>query len=228
MKDLYDSLLQESQMVSFPSTISNGKSESRPPVVPTPPAPEIPKVESTSAIIPPINEIPEIVEEVQPVEQVQPPQKEQPIIVDEPVAEIKTPEVHIPEPELPKVEEIIEPAKPIIKKVEEIKSPVMSSAVAAIFDIEESNDLSGKLSSTPVSDLTKAMGLNDKILTLKELFNNQNDVFDKTMSTLNGLNSFDEAKSYLAENVVPKYDWSDSSKIKKAQRFIKLVKRRYN
>jgi len=215
VKNLYDSLLQESEIVSYPSPVTKEtKSQVTAPPSYTAPlhkAPELPKIESTKVEIPAVNEIS--------------PEKK----VAEPIKE----EAPVPEPKVeakPIVEEKIDsPApSPIIKKVEKINSPVMNSTMAAIFNIEETHDLSGKLSARPIADLRKSMGLNEKIFTVKELFGNENDVFTKTMDTLNGFNSFEEAKSYLALNVAEKYDWASDGKIKKAQTFIKLVKRRYN
>jgi hypothetical protein len=202
-------------MVSYPSPITKEtKSQVTPPpsyAAPEPKVQDLPKIESTKVEIPTINEIPAITEEAKPVKE----------------------EVVIPEPrvqEKPIVEEKVEAPSPspVIKEVEKINSPAGNPAVAAIFDIEETNDLSGKLSARPIADLTKSMGLNEKIFTVKELFGNENDVFAKTMDTLNGFKSFEEAKSYLVSNVADKYDWASDGKIKKAQTFIKLVKRRYN
>ena len=71
------------------------------------------------------------------------------------------------------------------------------------------------------------MSINERIFTLKELFGNEEEVFKTTLNELNGLSNYEEAKNYLAEKVVDKYDWVNDSKIKKAKNFIKLVKRRY-
>lgn len=223
VKNLYDSLLQESEMVSYPSpitkTTTNQVTAPPPPIVPEQKVPDLPKIESTKVEIPAINEIPPINSELEAI-------KEE-VVIPEPKV-VETPIVEEKVMKTPIIEKEIEAPAPIIKKVEKINTPVVNSSIAAIFDIEESNDLSGKLSARPISDLTKSMGLNEKIFTVKELFGNENDIFTKTMSTLNDFNSFEEAKNYLVSNVADKYDWASDGKIKKAQTFIKLIKRRYN
>jgi len=87
-------------------------------------------------------------------------------------------------------------------------------------------ELSEKLSTLPISDLTKAMGLNEKIFTIKELFGDDQDLFNETMNQLNGLSSFEEAKSTLVK-IADRFEWTDKKKKKKAKNFIKLISRRY-
>ena len=80
----------------------------------------------------------------------------------------------------------------------------------------------------PIKDLTKAMGLNEKIFTINELFGGDGKAFDTALKTLNTFNSFEQAKAYLSENFAGQYKWNSRSKKKKAINLIKLVKRRYN
>jgi len=88
-------------------------------------------------------------------------------------------------------------------------------------------ELSDRLAGTPIKDIKRAMGINERVLTLNELFDGNNRDFEKTLESLNGLSNYQEAKAYLAENAAVKYNWMDGSKIKKAKKFLKLVKRRY-
>lgn len=96
-----------------------------------------------------------------------------------------------------------------------------------LFQTEEISELSDKLSFSPISDLTKAMGLNERIFTVNELFGGNNDEFQNMMVALNGLESYDEAKSVLMSSVATKYGWGEPGKMKKARNFIKIVQRRY-
>ena len=73
----------------------------------------------------------------------------------------------------------------------------------------------------------KAMGLNERILTVNELFGGDANAFKKVMTDLNQLRNFDEAKQYLATNVVEKYDWTKRNKKSKAKILIKTIRRRY-
>ncbi len=147
---------------------------------------------------------------------------------------------------VPPVERIIAPppvAKPIVEEVVvETPPPVYQPHVTAarsninkhipeeyssLFHQEEGKELSHKLSSLPISDLHKAMGINERIFTINELFRGDSMAFKHTMTSLNQLNSFEEAKKYLAQNVAGEFEWASKSKINKAKNFIRLVKRRY-
>lgn len=88
-------------------------------------------------------------------------------------------------------------------------------------------DLSDKLAWQKIPDLTKAMGINEKILTIQELFKNNQDLFNKTLADLNSLSSFDEAKHYLIDHIIGPMDWAADNKVKKAANFIRLIRRRF-
>lgn len=97
-----------------------------------------------------------------------------------------------------------------------------------LFLFKKVEDLSEKLESTPITNIQKSMGLNERILTQNELFGGEKSSFDTAVQKLNGLDDFEQVKTYLCEELIPKYDWMDETRIKKAQWFIKLVKRKYS
>lgn len=169
--------------------------------------------------------------------------KAEPVIVTQPEVvvskEVETPVVIKTEPVLPieeKVEipvhvpvaEPVEPAKPStpIFTTSSVKS-IDPSLLAELFAEEKVTDLSDKLASQKINDLTKAMGINERIFTIQELFNNDNGLFSKSMENLNQLPDFSSAKNYLTNELIPVLDWTSDKKIKKAATFIKLVRRRY-
>lgn len=96
-----------------------------------------------------------------------------------------------------------------------------------LFSFKTATELSEKLSELPITDIKKAMGLNERISTQNELFGGDAAAFDATVSTLNQLRHYDEAKDYLVRNVAVKFNWTAKDKKGKAKDFIKLVKRRY-
>jgi hypothetical protein len=104
----------------------------------------------------------------------------------------------------------------------------MSETIRELFAEEKINDMSEKLSLTPIKDLTKSMGINEKVFALQDLFANNKDHFTEVLDTLNKLPNFNEATKYLVENVIGKYDWAADKRSKHATQFIKLVRRRYN
>ena len=106
--------------------------------------------------------------------------------------------------------------------------PSVKPAHNDLFDVApKSNELSEKLSQTRIADLGNAMGLNEKIFTVNELFGADNAFYRNVIRDLNGMQSFEEAKAYLSNNVADKFNWTDKSRRNKAKNFIKLVRRRY-
>lgn len=105
---------------------------------------------------------------------------------------------------------------------------VADDDLEALFDLPQAKELSDKLSALPIKDLRKAMGLNEKIFTINELFGGDQSAYDASIATLNSFNKFDQAKAYLIDNVAGTYNWTGRGKKKKAINFIKLIRRRYN
>ena len=96
-------------------------------------------------------------------------------------------------------------------------------AMQELFELNPVNELSDKLSQSPISDLTRAMGINEKIFTVNELFGGNSDEFNNLMLALNGLSNYDEAKAVLMKSAASKYDWDTPEKQKKARTFVKLI-----
>lgn len=179
-----------------------------------------------------------------PVVKPAPVAKKEPLVepVAQPTVQPEVAKVVVPEPpkvEVPKVEEIkvappVEAPKPVAPKPK--PTPVTATPVAKVsteeevelFDQKEATELSEKLSQAPVKDLMKAMGINERILTMNELFNGEQSVFEHTLKTLNGMATFEEAKAYLSTHIASRYEWTQKAKKSKAKRFIKLVRRRYS
>lgn len=102
-----------------------------------------------------------------------------------------------------------------------------SAEMMEIFQVNEVTELSDKLSQSPISDLTKAMGINERIFTVNELFGGNTDEFNNLMKALNGLTNYEEAKAVLMKSVASKYDWDNTARQKKARQLIKLIQRRF-
>ena len=127
----------------------------------------------------------------------------------------------------PRKESLVEKVAPTTSnKTNRVPSQI-NPAHYEIFEEGDGNELSDRLGEMPIQDLTKSMGINERILTVNNLFGGDNGIFKNTINHLNGLGSFEEAKAYISSNLVNTYDWMDPSRIKKAKLFIKLIKRRY-
>lgn len=96
-----------------------------------------------------------------------------------------------------------------------------------LFEVQQSKDLSDKLRFSKIDDLSKAMGINERFLTINELFGGDHEVFDTSLRDLNAVSSFEDARSYIETHLIPKYHWLDTGKQKKALVFIQLVYRRF-
>lgn len=128
--------------------------------------------------------------------------------------------------------------EPVQKVVESIPEPEpvavasapspMSAEMKALFQRVDSKELSDKLSNLPIADLTKAFSINERIFTIQELFNGNQDLFNSTVSQVNAAANYEEATQILADGVAKELNWSDESKIRKAEGFVKKVQRRFN
>jgi hypothetical protein len=102
-----------------------------------------------------------------------------------------------------------------------------NSEVESLFEEIAGKELSDRLSNAPVADLTKAFGLNDRLLTQNELFGGNKSAFDETLKDLNNTGSFDTAKGYLID-LATRFNWTaNDDRKKQAKSFIKLVRRRF-
>ncbi len=108
-------------------------------------------------------------------------------------------------------------------------SPVfnLSAEMAELFSEPSVNDISDKLSGTPIQDLSRAFGVNDRILTINELFGGDTTRFNETIQSINSFTTFHEAKNYLVNKIANEMNWTDESRKKKAFKFIKTVRRKF-
>ncbi|MFK7775232.1 MAG: hypothetical protein AB8F94_24045 [Saprospiraceae bacterium] len=186
------------------------------PIKVAPPVREVPKVVAPPVRVERVVETPppppkvEVTPEPAPAPRPEPAPR--PVVVEAPKVEKKAPPVKITPPPPP-------PApKPVKAKISEEHEE--------LFEFKEATDLSERLSQSPIKDLSKAMGINERILTTNELFDGNGDALKDALSTINRLNNFDDAKDYLA-NIAEIYDWASKKKKNKAKVFIKLVRRRF-
>ena len=144
-------------------------------------------------------------------------------------------EVAEPQPKVIVEKEVVEAEvqdAPVTEALEEEVVPPAPSVsipleVMELFETKEAVELSDKLSIATVSNIEQSMSINEKILTINDLFNGQNDAFRTCLSKLEGMSSFSEAKEYLASDIAQTYDWSNEEKRKKAIVFIELIHRRF-
>lgn len=123
-----------------------------------------------------------------------------------------------------------------IESTQEIEAPKIEPAqfTSPLFKTESVNDrlsktvgaqetLAQKMENTPISDLKKAITLNQRFQFSKELFKGNNQDYEVTIDRLN-TSSRDEAMRTL-DTLRSKYAWNNESIV--AQDFTELVERRY-
>ena len=106
-------------------------------------------------------------------------------------------------------------------------SKAVSAEIENLFNEESINQHSYRFSQTPIIDISKAMGINEKILTINQLFNKDQQEFNYVAAKLNYFNTFEEASQFLKTEVAEKYKWDAESKRAEAIDFIRLVSRKY-
>ena len=153
-----------------------------------------------------------------------------PVVEQQPEYVVETPRepvVQPPPPPSPPPAPLPPPSAPIERPKPVSYDVGIPSDIEALFDDNSSRELSDRLSNTPIPDLAKAFGLNDRLLAQNELFGGSKMVFDEAIKDLNNMSSFDTAKSVIVTLAV-RYNWTaNQDRKKQAKSLIKLVRRRF-
>ncbi len=91
---------------------------------------------------------------------------------------------------------------------------------------EEKTELGNVLQDTPVKDLKKAIGINDRYLFINELFRGDETMYERSIKTINSFSIFAEAEYWILRELKLKLAWSESNPV--VQQFDQLVKRRFS
>jgi hypothetical protein len=82
------------------------------------------------------------------------------------------------------------------------------------------------LKESPVKDLRKAIGINDRFLFINELFRGDEAMYERSIKTINSFNIYPEAEYWINRELKVKIGWNNSSVT--VQHFDQLVKRRFS
>ncbi len=102
----------------------------------------------------------------------------------------------------------------------------LSADMEPLFAFRKATELSERLSEQPISDLSRALSINDRLLYTNELFGRNIQALEDTLRDLNRFSTMDQAQRYLID-LARKYDWMKEERKEVAQAFVKLVRRRY-
>ena len=130
----------------------------------------------------------------------------------------------LPEPQIVEkvvekiVEKPVEVIKEVIKEVQEVQE---EQEVAEEPAIEEVVDHKAAIYGKSVDDIRQAISLGDRFLYQRELFGQNAELMQKTLTDLNELSSFDEAVAYISAH----FNWDTESNT--YQQFLVTLHRRF-
>lgn len=88
------------------------------------------------------------------------------------------------------------------------------------------NELSETLQETPVKDLKKAIGINDRFKFLSELFRGDDAMYERSIKTINSYAIYPEAEYWIRRELKLKLGWDDKNE--SVKQFDQLVRRRFS
>lgn len=91
---------------------------------------------------------------------------------------------------------------------------------------QSKTDISETLIETPVKDLKKAIGINDRFLYINELFRGDEAAYERSIKTINSFSILPEAEYWIQRELKVKNGWLDTNDVVK--QFYQLVKRRFS
>jgi hypothetical protein len=87
-------------------------------------------------------------------------------------------------------------------------------------------ELGSVLKGTPVKELRKAIGVNDRFVFINELFRGDEPMYERSIKTINNFRILPEAEYWMERELKIKLGWDDSRDI--VQHFYQLVRRRFS
>jgi hypothetical protein len=89
-----------------------------------------------------------------------------------------------------------------------------------------STELASTLKGSPVKELRKAIGVNDRFVFINELFRGDEVMYERSIKTINNFRILPEAEYWMERELKIKIGWDDSREI--VQHFYQLVRRRFS
>ncbi len=136
------------------------------------------------------------------------------------------------EPEEEDIPTLTHQQQPEVKQKNENESreinEVVSQPVASLNErLKQSKiDLGDTLTESPIRDLRKAIGVNDRFLFINELFRGDEAVYERSIKTINSFSIFAEAEYWIERELKIKNGWNPNNEM--VTQFYQLVKRRFS
>jgi hypothetical protein len=91
---------------------------------------------------------------------------------------------------------------------------------------QQTTEVAHLLQDTPIKDLRKAIGINDKFVFLNELFNGDEAMYERSIKTINNFHVLQEAEYWMNRELKLRLGWNDTKEA--VQHFYQLVRRRFS
>ena len=91
---------------------------------------------------------------------------------------------------------------------------------------QEKKEIAHILKDSPVKDLRKAIGVNDKFVFISELFRGDEAMYERSIKTINTFHILPEAEYWMNRELKVKLGWNDTNET--VQHFYQLVRRRFS
>jgi hypothetical protein len=113
-----------------------------------------------------------------------------------------------------------------VKEILELNDLIVDDAPSIHDQLkQQESNISTGFQETPIRDLKKAIGINDRYLFINELFRGDETMYERSLKTINGFAIFPEAQYWIQRELKVKLGWNDRSEA--VDHFHQLVKRRF-
>jgi hypothetical protein len=114
------------------------------------------------------------------------------------------------------------------QKAREVNDVIGANGASSLNDKLRSEvaDLKSALNDTPVRDLKKAIGVNDRYVFINQLFRGDEVMYERSIKTINGFRILPEAEYWMERELKVKLGWDENREI--TRHFYQLVKRRFS
>lgn len=90
---------------------------------------------------------------------------------------------------------------------------------------QEKTEVAQVLKDTPIKDLRKGIGINDRFTFVNELFRGDNAMYERSIKTINNFHIYSEAEYWISRELKYKLGWDETKEA--VQHFYYLVRRRF-
>ena len=114
------------------------------------------------------------------------------------------------------------------QKSREVNDVIGNNGASSLNDKLKSDvsDLKSALNDTPVRDLRKAIGVNDRYVFINQLFRGDEVMYERSLKTINGFRILPEAEYWMERELKVKLGWDENRDA--TRHFYQLVKRRFS